>query len=731
MRQPRFFLTLVIVSGLLCPIGPTQGQPQPIDPPVDGTPVDEERRLRFLHDAALTLDQRAARVTALLDEHPEEAPQWLMRVLRTGHAKSRRAVLEAVLLLSDDGLRVFLPALFPLLAHDDDAVNARTVEVFARINDPAAMRGLAAVAAGRGNPVRQRLSAIHAMAHHPRREVVASLMTLIHDHEPPVQGASYAVLRNLTGLEDIPDDPEQWSQWWRQHSEMTAAQWQQALLRGLVERGRLAAARRQHLEGRLAEALRLLYLDADSERRTEFLVAWLDDPLPTIRDLAMDLVAQRLVDVGAEPVRESLRVALRHGLHAPHASQRRRSADALRQLGDPAAAALVSDKLSARVEQNTDVLGAYLRLLRHVPRREAIEPMIHLLGDPRMARLAADALAAALDAGDDDAPWITPQQSAMMRNVARHHLGGMNDETPSMIRLLGRIAAPGTNDDWQLISRFLDSDVDLVKDAAARAWAESNQPLTPLAARGADGVIQPFLYDAAIRRGAAERTFLAIAEHAAARPSLAQNRQQALVALAAKVSPEAVLQIADRFAGSEEDQALRVNLLAAALLALESNPSAEGNRFVTLLLTRAEALSDAGEWRRALADYERLQSDEAFSLTPWQRARTEFGTLRALLNTARIAEALAIAETMPRLDASDTPQLASLLLDAAKRSAEANKPDDARSILHFLRTSIDATPQPTMKEAIRALESRLETRPDAIDAADANREIPGSSDPGG
>jgi len=690
----------------------------------------------MIRDTAVPFDDRVDLVATMLDHQGDASTAWLLRELNdAGTASSRRAVLKALIQQSADALAPFHEVLLPLLDADDELLHPLTVQALGKIDEPGVVQRLIVLAGQPTASTRQRRGAVQALAHHPQRDVAAALLALTDHEDPRLRGAVFAALRAVTGEDGLPESAASWQRWWNRHAGLTALAWQREVARTLAAGMRRRVGRRQQLEIRLAESLRLQYLGSDSKRREELLIAWIEDPLPPIGQLAMDLVAQRLVDVGAEPVREPLRVALRRGLHAEDPSMRRRAADALRQLGDAPAAAIVAEQLAARSEPDPDVLTAYLRLVRHVPQRQAIEPLITMMLDPRATRLAADALTAALDVEDQAPPWITPKQAMTVRGVARRHLEVVNPQTPSMIRLLGRIAAPQDREDWRLIARFLDSSVDRVKEAAAEAWAESDQPLGPLATRAFDEVIQPFLYGAAIQRGHSDSIFAALAVHPPAQPSRTPNWEQALIALAGRVCSTEVLRVADQIAVPGEGEGLRIGLLSTAILATESagtNPprlEEASPALATLLLSRAETLLDAGQARRSLPDYQRIISDENLGTTPAQVHAARRGALQAMLATAQVTAALAVAkEDLAATDGTDPSghgtDVVALLIDAARRAAESEHTDQARTIHDFLTSQVNTQQLAPFADAMEWLGARLGGDPGRDNAVDTEGTAP-------
>ena len=107
-----------------------------------------------------------------------------------------------------------------------------------------------------------------------------------------------------------------------------------------------------------------------------------------------------------------------------------------------------------------------------------------------------------------------------------------------MIELLGRLAS---EEDWVRIEHWMDNGDADVKIAAAQASVRSTRPLAALVRRRNDPIIQPILILAAQKRGQSEETMLALIGIKPTQDQSAQAWQNALVEMARRAPPLAVL----------------------------------------------------------------------------------------------------------------------------------------------------------------------------------------------
>ena len=716
--------------------------------------VGVELSLKSVRDDRLPLHHRIAAAQTLLALRTPQATTLLKQELAPGgDVGIQQAIVKALAEAPQDTLGAFEQAMFALLDANCEALIEPVAEALGRIEDKQTIKRLIGFAQAPSKSEPARCGAILAMGHHPRQEVVAALMALITDDQPAViRLAALDGLRWLTGRHDAGDDQQDWQAWWKVHRSKRTSQWQAMLLRNFVIQAHRSSAKQRGLEKHLVDAFRQQYLALAQNERPALLVKWLHDEVQVARLLAMELTEQRLIDVDAPPIGDELRQVLRSLLDDPLAVMRCRAAKALSDVRDEQAAQIAARQLGAGHERDIEVLRALLKLIRKVPRPEAVVSSMRLLSDPRLRSDAADALAEAVVVKHDAGPWLTPQQTTQLAAEVRRHLVQAPVPNPSMIRLLGRIA---TSQDWQHIRGFLDSEVDAVKDAAARAWAESDQALKELVARGHDPVIQPFLYDAISQRGWCAQTLMHLVANEPQTSSLRQAREQAILAMVTRVSPEMVVLADEVLSTHDVNDELREKLLAAAIGKLQPEPNHTSSRansvnpdiqnlagsrpLIDLLLSRAELRLANGQAKLALATYDWLSRHDIATLTLDQWRRCELGGLRSHFALGDVdtllSMALPIVSRPSQADGIET-QVMNLMLDAAHRSIEADQVAQARHILVQIADGLAHEAPQGVRQRIDDLQAKLEQKEAEKDSAEqpsatsVNDEVSGESPSG-
>lgn len=410
-----------------------------------------------------------------------------------------------------------------------------------------------------GPSLRARQAAVLALGHHRTRSSAAVLITLTEpEHPSSIRQAAFTALETLTGLSHLGADPDAWQQWWSEARELSERAWEHMLLENLARRAERQRLDQRQLSSRLQELVRNQYRATGAEQRAALLARLLNDPLEPVRELAMTLSVQRLVDDG--PFDEPLREALRARLDDSVPEIRQRAALLLRDLADAPAADRAATRLASGRESVVTVLRAKLLMLTRLPRAAAVEPAAELLGHASLSGEAAAMLAAAVEAG-----LVSRAQRGRILERLRWALAEQPPR-PQVVRLLGRL---GGEPDWQRIREWLDSDDAPVKQAAAHVWAESSRSLMPLASRADDPQIGPVFVRVAAQRGRTPATLEALLEHppgeGEAEAEQREQWQRALIALAGRVPSAAVGTAVDRLGEMAREPALREAMLSAAL----------------------------------------------------------------------------------------------------------------------------------------------------------------------
>lgn len=532
---------------------------RPADPDAKSHVVPESLAATFqrlVSEHSTLADRRSAAAHLLEHESRHQATPLLTEALSAQYgAGVWGPTLETLALHPVQPPDALRPALLAMDERVDGALRPTLAAALGRLMDDQLAKTLAARAQDSARSSGARQTAILALGHHRTQSTAALLLALTEPKEPaPVQEAAFTALQTLTGLVHPDGNREAWTAWWSEARRLSEQQWRDALLANLGRRTERQQRERTQLASRLQEVMRQQYRALEQEQRSSALAALLNDALGPVRELAISLAVQRLVDGGS--FEEPLRVALRSRLDDPEASIRQRATLLLRDLADGPAADRVAQRLASDAEATVAVLRANLLMLTRLPRAAAIEPAVALLDHPALRGEAAGMLAAATEAG--------LVNEAQRERIAAGVRSGLDRTVPlpDVVWLLGRV---GSESDWQRIATWLDSADGAVKQAAARAWAQSDRPLTPLATRADDPQIGPVFVLAAARRGHTTETLKALVAHRPTSATATENWQRALVSVAERAPVEAVIAAADELETAGVAPAVREAMLTASV----------------------------------------------------------------------------------------------------------------------------------------------------------------------
>lgn len=689
---------------------------------------------------------------------------------RGGDPKTQRLILEALAKPSSP-LSASVPAggvasaLFEMFPWVQEPLIEPLAKALGQLRDRRLIKMLVDLAADESLSTQPRRAAILALGYHRSRGVANTLIQLIDDQQPlPVQKAAYASLAQFTGITNFKEDPDRWRQWWEHTSELSGEYWLTQMIDQFAHRVDQLDQHNQELHKRLVDVHRQLYRATPQrndphtpDQRSARLIAMLQNDLPAIRQLAIELCEQRLID--ALPIDADLRSALRIGINDPSPIIRQRTVQLMQDLADDLAADMVAQRLLTVGEQDPNVLRACWAMMARLPRVEVVDQSLQLLEDPELGRLAAGFLAAA----DDAEPLKpAPRQQAVERVRAQLDRGRLPDA--QSVKLLGRI---GSEEDWQRIAYWMDSQDNQVKQAAAQVWADSVRPLVILAQRAGDPVIQPILIEAARRRGNQAHTLMALVHHKPEQEQSVQAWQRALTDMAKRVPIEVVQQVNQLLAQQGQSADLREQVLSAAIESAidtdnpshpdppadpatpeagdEPTPQGEPSSVVVwpgevidLLLTRAELRLAKGDPVQSLADYQQVHA-RWDQLDHQRQQRCLMGVIRVRLASGEVEDAFAAAEALVASSPNDashentlSQQIAEPFLEAARRSVTSDQPDLAQDLLSRLREVLGPDIPASLGERIAQLQPRADAGGETPDTAASGSNAPSAPDtPGG
>jgi len=677
---------------------------------------------RRLTGSSLGLAERTQVASTLIEIDAFDADRALAAALgRDQPVIVWRAVLQAVATDAGEPPRGLWRPMLAMLYHVDDAVVADVVAAMGRYDDATLLERLRRAAASDDLPVRERSRAIAALGPHRSQGVAGLLVKLTKLTEPTaVQASAYAALATLTGIDRFGQDRRAWGEWWAASRKLDTLAWQRHLIENFARKLASGRATDQQLAEKLREAQQDLYQLSEPENQASVLAYMLESPLVDTRLLALDLAQNRLTQNGTfdPPLREALRDRLDDAV----ARVRWRSAELLRDLTDEPGADAVAIKLIQEEESVNRVRSAYLQLIARLPRKGVTEPAYALLEEPGLRADACATLAAI-----QQAQMLTPKRKDAVLERLRGYLDGGQRPSPQMINLLGRI---GENDDWKRIERWIDDREDVIRQAAAQAWADSTtRSLAILAERADQPIIQPIVIRAAAERGQDPQTLRKLAANPPSQAQFVPAWERALIEMAGRVSARDALRTVVILRQQRDNPDLFERLFSAALAADEQRRSAANDQDpplklgdkIELHLQRAENRRVMGKPGLAINDFEAVLALDTLQLADAQRKRLYEGLIPACLDAHRNEPAFAYARAYfedpanPNTidpDAASDP-LMEVFLDTAQREAELGRLDAARNIFDGFQLLVGPNRKisAALMVKIQNLQSRLDGTP--------------------
>ena len=680
----------------------------------------QQRELRFhlgiIRESKVDLAARRESVIILLEKGWPVAARSLVADLTpgVGDAMTKRAIAQGVAGAVSAPPDEFAPILFSLLQQADEPLLSDVAAALGRYADHDVAREVMKLALDPQGPPLARRGTVLTLVQFRTQSAVGALMQLIEPSQPAdVRQSAFAALADLTGITDYKGDVARWQRWWKHQQKLSPAAWFLEVNRNFARRSQALEQQKRQLETQLLAAQSKLVYATKLEDRPALLVGMLSDPLPAMRDLAIKTVGRLQVDGHVQLIGEELRLALRKCLDDSVVEIRQQAAAQLRLLPDElAGAAAMAQRLSDGTETEPAVLREYLLTLARTPHASAVPRLLILLGQPDLRADAARALASAVEQ-----QLLDPLQIAGLLARVREQLPANEMPDAQVIALLGRV---GSEDDWQRITAWLDSDDQAVKSAAADAWANSQRSLAILAERAGDPDIRPIVIAAASRRGKDPQTLAALVKHKPAEPQQAEAWRRALFTMAGRVPPHAVVAAAAELRALDETPALREQMLTAAIEKLTPqasdpvNPAVASANMPTLVelhLARAEARLDGGDAAAAEAEYQRIAT-VAMPLDALQQRRRDLGLMSVRLAGGDLDAAQKLADKILASDGVAGPgpttvaRISDAFLATARRALTAKQNAQALKVLTGLRIVLSQHATADIKQAIATLEAQ-------------------------
>jgi hypothetical protein len=663
---------------------PTGANPVPavVDPIVNAQQAAHQREmdlfLSVIVETKLDIDKRRDAALSLLYKGWDDATAALVKEFTTPADPSNRQVIaQAIAAYVGVPPQAFISPLLSMLQEDNADLLMDVSAALGRYQNQATVTNkLVGLAVDKALNVRIRRGAIVALGYHRNRDLVGVLIGLLSSQQPTqVRSAAANSLSRLTGIYHFGMDLTKWSAWWEAHRDLDEQRWLSSLINNFADHAAALTVDNQRITQRLVEAQRQLYLATPTEERTAKLEKMLAAPELPMRLMALDLIVQRLVD--QQPIGQTLRAALIVALSDPSAQVRTQSAQLIRDLNDAAGADAIATRLA--VETDPMVLRAYLVAMADIPREGALGRATQLLGDVELQNAAAGVLERAIADG-----LVTQQHKEALTLQLRQLTAGDDTLSPKMIELLGRVA---TEDDWQRIAGWMDSPKDAVRVAAAEAWAASDRPLGELAKRADSQLFLPILLRAAVRRGSEGQTLIQIAKHKPQAEQLVEAWQQAMLAMAPRVSATDVIEADRAMAEHENVAAIREHVLSAAI------GQSNGDVDIRLLLARAAVRLETNQAIQAMADLGLVET-RAQNLLPEDQQRLKWLAFRSGIEAAQSDKGwLVIDNWLTSMQTTEQKQalagrVMTYWVERINRAIEARQVDQATAQLAALRKHV-------------------------------------------
>jgi hypothetical protein len=527
-----------------------------------------------------------------------------VRLMGIDHPEAVQPLAEA-LLGDDDGMKSAVAAAIsevgtpPRALLDPAVAGLRTARgmtldqlslALTRFGAPAHAR-LLTIATDADREPGDRLGALAALGTFRTHEATDALVSLLDpkrgEPEVIIVAASDA-LQRATGL-PYGNDAAQWRAWWAEAGDLPPEQWLSNLVQRMSEQ--LATAEQKmererdatmRVQQRLGQAYRDLFPRLDLEEQLRALPALLDDPLPNLREFAVDRIARLLRDSVRIPEEVQDKLADRINDEVP--ALRLQAARLLEQMNYDRLALRLSERLIE--EKNDDLIEGFLDIISKRPSAVALPSVVPLLESERHGERAAIALWEIVntDAVDED-------RLAWAYEIARN----MDEarQSSAHIRLLARIAP---EEDLPDLVTLMDGEDISLKFAVAEALMRRGA-VEPLLDRVSDESIYPYVVRAVARPSepwAAFRQLMVLPP-----PALHESvwREQVLQ-VAGRLPADRIVEGDDLLAGmSEASIDLRVRVLQRRLAPNENGNglSPEARAPLTLRLAELLLLSDQPE----------------------------------------------------------------------------------------------------------------------------------------
>lgn len=647
--------------------GSTGGGPGAGADPEAPLTADQRRELsmllRVVDDERQERSQRRDAAATLLGRRWPAAIRSIAERLRTTESVALRRAIASAVALRDDPPNELIDPLLALIGTSETALRDDVAAALGRYENAGVSERLIAIARDGEKSQTERIGAIHALAEHRQSEVIEALMALIgEDHAEPIRDAAFVALGKLTGIREHGKRAEAWRSWWRKHRNLPQDRWLARLVRTLSERNRRLDGEQDKLQARLAEVYSQAYRATADAERPALLEQMLGDSVVDVRLRGLALIERKLLN--AQSIAAPVRARLRQLMDDPSERVRNQAVALLRDLDDEPAVELAIQKVEGELDPG--VQRAYLALMAHRPRPEALGPASRLLADESVGSAAAEVIGSLAEAGLLDE---SEREAARREVLALLEAGRVK---PAMVGLLSRLAGEA---DAERLEGLLDHADASVRAAAAEAFVRGRLDPTRLLDELDDEVLRPRAIEAAARHGETVEVAKRLLQHEPKEAGARQAWRTAIVAIAGRLDVSGLARLEEAI-GNAEGRALRLAVLEHALT-LNGGESAREER--VKLLLRLAALRLAAEQVDEVGEvYEQLGQMSLEGELADRLARRRLAWLVASRQYERV---LSHAETTLANEAIPKAEVCERLLEAATAAMSERKTEQAGALL--------------------------------------------------
>ncbi|MDP9173204.1 MAG: HEAT repeat domain-containing protein [Planctomycetota bacterium] len=517
--KPIFFAAMMVI--LPPRAGRAQVNSTTLPAPAASAPAPLSA-LEVLQNGA-TQESRDLAARKLVALRQDSMRPQLVEILKTN--RSAQLAIARALAVNPWLHRDFIDPLFAIVDSGASVRVGAAAQALARYQDNPDVLARLLKVADSTKPSDVRVQVIRALAGFDQKAAAQKLIELQqHSPDDAIVRASSDALLDMTGLTEPGHDPSQWKTWWDRVSKGSDRDFHDEIIRERGQNYERLLTRHQQMENAVAILLSDLYTQAPATERTAILLRFIESPIPSIRAVGANQVAESrdtpegapkeamrevrtLLDDAAPQVRVAAAAALFNDQDSAPAMIAQLSAEpddlvratlihSLAPLRDPVALALmvkfaqndpsfrVKTEAVEAIQQGAETVAANPEMRRSVI--AALQPIAQRAAPPGAERLRIAVIAALSALRETDLrplfqSLVNPNEAPEVRKYALLALGNLkdpnlgdqiasylNDPNPEIraaaVGALGTVAQPLYLQ--QLLDRMNDSD----PNVKATAW---------------------------------------------------------------------------------------------------------------------------------------------------------------------------------------------------------------------------------------------------------------------